>query len=192
MALAATAFSSVSKPIFGIHAAEISAMGAQFAKEGFLGRSHALADDGDPSRGTQAGSGGAADLQTARVFHRRLAKGIQLMGGSRDAPITVQRKWAGELTQSKFFELRGLADLGESLKPFFQLLRGQRIQIRQFLLDGRALGRKLEIVVDDLAQQARHKGQRQLLQGRNVVRDQLSGLGRIAIELLRLEIAVEA
>ena len=50
-------------------------------------------------------------------------------------------------------------------------------------------GRKLEIVVDDLSQQAGHKAQRQPLQRSNVIRDQLSGLWRIALELLRLEIA---
>ncbi len=89
----------------------------------------------------------------------------------------------------KFFELLGRTYLGESLKPFFCLFRGKRVQVRKFLFDGLALRRKLEIVVNDLSQQAGHEGQRQPLQRSNVIRDQLSGLWRIVLELLRLEIA---
>ena len=96
---------------------------------------------------------------------------------------------AGELTQSNDFELGGFGYLGESLKPFFYLLRGERVQVRQFLFDGLALGRKLEIVVNDFSQQAGHEGQGQPLQRPDVIRDQLSGLWRIGLELLRLEIA---
>ncbi len=77
----------------------------------------------------------------------------------------------------------------EPLKPFFQLAGGERSEILQFSLVRVSLRRKLEIEIDELAQQARQKAQGQLPQSRQIIDDDLARVRRIAIELLGFEIA---
>ena len=174
--------------MLGIDLAEVSAMGAQFAKQRFVVRSRALADDRNTETRRCRRLGRHSCLQTVGIIYRRLAKGIQLMGAPQMRRELLD-KLGGRVYPIKFFKLPRRTYLGESLKPFFCLFRGERAQVRQFLFDRLALGRKLEIVINDLAQQAGHEGQRQPLQRCNVIRRQLSGLWRIVLELLRLEIA---
>ena len=71
----------------------------------------------------------------------------------------------------KAFELRGNTDLCEFLKPVLYLFCGESAQIREFLLQSLALSRELEIVLNDLSQQARQEAQWQSLQRSKVVRD---------------------
>ena len=104
--------------MFGIDLAEISAMGAQFAKERFVVRSRALADDRNAETRRRRLLRRHRRLQTVGIIDRRLAKGIQLVG----APQMRRQlfdKLGRRVYPIKFFELLGRTYLRESLKPFF-------------------------------------------------------------------------
>ena len=80
----------------------------------------------------------------------------------------------------------------EGLEPIFHLRGRKRTQIGEFLIDGCALGGEFVIVVDDFAQQAGQKAERQLPQRLQVGNGQAPRLGWIPCELLGFEIALEA
>ena len=87
------------------------------------------------------------------------------------------------------FELGGEADLLRILETIPCSARGKGKQIREFAFNRLALDGKLEIVFDDFTQQAGHKAQRQPLQRGDVIRDQLPSFRRVAVEMVRFEIA---
>ena len=66
--------------VFGIDLAEVSAMGAQLAKERFVVRGCTLSDDGNAQTRGHGRLWRHRRLQTAGIIHRRLAKLVQLVG----------------------------------------------------------------------------------------------------------------
>src|SRR3989441_4919384 len=145
-------------------------MGAQFAKERFVIDNHSLTHDSNSEPRHRRRFRRHRRPHTIRVIERRLAKRIHLMRSPK-----VRRELFYKLTRCvypiKVFELRGKTDLCEFLKPVLYLFCGESAQIREFLLQSLALSGELEIVLNDLAQQARQEAQWQSLQRSKVVRD---------------------
>ncbi len=80
-------------------------------------------------------------------------------------------------------------NLGKGMKPVLHLLRGKRIYILQFSIEGLSFRRKLVVVVDQLAQQAGQKTQRQSLQRGEIGDRCFPRLGRIRRKLFGFKIA---
>src|SRR5436309_3273796 len=77
------------------------------------------------------------------------------------------------------------------LEPLLQLLGRKSVQVSKLPLDGFALCGKLEVVFNDLAQQARQETQGKVWQRSKILSNKPSGLLRIAAEVFWFEIAWE-
>src|SRR5260221_9902148 len=122
------------------------------------------------------------------IVIRGLAERVELVRAPemRGQPF---HKLGGRFRPVELFEFRGEANLHEVLKQIFYLGSGEGSEIRQLFFPRFALGGKLVIAVDQFAEQAGHKAEGQLLQRRKIAGDQFPRFGRVASELLRLEIA---
>ena len=114
-----------------------------------------------PSRGIGGGSGGFAAASRLGIARSRRAKRIQLMRRPQ-----MRRKLLDKLPRRihpvVVHELLRKLDLLESCEPFRTIRRRKRRKRFQFLLDGFSLDRKFVVVLNNFAQQARHKTRRQL------------------------------
>jgi hypothetical protein len=151
------------QPILWIDAREIRTMRTQFSKQWIVVRSDSLSDDGDAQPWNRRRLRGNSLPQTITIVIRGFAECVELMR----APQMCGKLFyelRGRLDPIKSFQLRGKFDFVEFVKPLFALIVGERTDFSQLPFMGSPLGGKLEIEINEFAEQARLETQRQRLQ----------------------------
>ena len=127
-------------------------------------------------------------MQFGAVVGGRFAKRIELTCAPQVCRLLFH-KLRGEIDPVELLEGEGQRDFRERLEALRKSRRRKRTEIREFVVDGRALSGELVVVLNHFAKQAGHKAQRKPAHHIEVRNHQLSRFRRVPGEMFRLEIA---